>query len=256
MSLLSVKKISLTRESRKILKNVSFSVDPGEVLGLIGPNGSGKSSLLKSIAGIYPDFLGEIDAFGSSVRSISSQERAKKITYVGAETDSEFPLTAMEVVVMGTYCLGIHRLGETDYECVKEIMVETGCWEYRDQLLSRLSGGERQRVAIARAFLQGSKVICLDESFSKLDLHHQARMGELLKKYTARGFSFILVSHDLNYTTDWADRCVLLKAGEIVADGTTKSVISEENLKKLYPDAQIVLSPHPITKAMKVYFKR
>ena len=77
MSLLSVKKLSLSRDSKRILKKISFNVDPGEVLGLIGPNGSGKSSLLKSIAGVYSDFEGEIEALGVSVSKVTSLEHRR-----------------------------------------------------------------------------------------------------------------------------------------------------------------------------------
>ena len=137
----------------------------------------------------------------------------------------------------------------------RAVMEETGCWDYRGRVLTELSSGERQRAHLARALLQGSKWICLDESFSRLDLHHQARIGTLLRKYVSRGFSFLFVSHDLNFTTDWADRCVLFREGSIVAEGPTLEAVNAENLRKLYPDAEIVLTPHPVSGAMKVYFR-
>src|SRR5690606_6042660 len=138
---------------------------------------------------------------------------------------------------------------------ISEVMEETGCAEFARRPITELSSGERQRVHLARALLQGSKWICLDEALSRLDLHHQARIGGLLRKYLARGYSFVCVSHDLNFTTDWADRCLLLKEGKFVAEGVTKEIMTETNLRKLYPDAEIVLAPHPSTGAMKAYFR-
>jgi iron complex transport system ATP-binding protein len=134
-------------------------------------------------------------------------------------------------------------------------MEETECWTFRDRSLRELSSGERQRVHLARALYQKSKWICLDESFSRLDLHHQARIGQLLRAYVKRGYSFLFVSHDLNFTTDWADRCVLLGSGTVFAAGATTEVITEENIRRLYPDADVALTPHPLSGAMKVYFR-
>jgi iron complex transport system ATP-binding protein len=240
---------------RTVLDRVSIEFEPGRITGLIGPNGAGKSTLLRVVCGLERRYEGRIVLGTESLASLPANERAKRITYVGSEVDTEFPLSALETVAMGTYPLGLRHLEEKDFARIREVMEETGCWAFADRVLPVLSSGERQRVHLARALLQGSAWICLDESFSRLDLHHQARIGALLRKYVARGLSFLFVSHDLNFTTDWADRCVLLKDGRVVGEGETKLAMTVENLRKLYPDADVVLSPHPISGAMKVYFR-
>lgn len=252
---LSLKSVSLTLGKHQALQGVTLDLKPGEIIGLIGPNGAGKSTLLRVLSGILSSFSGEIRIGEKDLRVFSAIERARMITYVGAELETDFPLTTLEVVSLGTYSLGLRKLSKEDLECVRQVMEEAGCWEYRDRILSDLSSGERQRAHFARALLQGSKWICLDESFSRLDLHHQARIGALLRKHLSRGFSFIFVSHDLNFTTDWADRCILMKEGQVLGEGKTNEVMTEANLRKLYPDAEILLTPHPVTKAMKVYFR-
>lgn len=252
---LFINNVSLTLGKHPALKRVSLDLRPGEIIGLIGPNGAGKSTLLRVLSGILPFFSGEVKIGEKELHSLTTLQRARLITYVGADLETDFPLTAIELVSLGTYSLGLKRLSTKDLEHVRHVMEETGSWEHRDRIFSELSSGERQRVHFARALLQGSKWICLDESFSRLDLHHQARIGALLRKYLAKGFSFIFVSHDLNFTTDWADRCVLMKEGEVLGDGKTNEVMTEQNLRLLYPDAEILLSPHPVTKALKVYFR-
>lgn len=249
------KNLSISLGAHSALRDISLRIGPGEIIGLIGPNGAGKSTLLRTLSGILTDYTGEIEIGNKCLRAFSTRERARQVTYVGAELETDFPLTALELVGLGTYSMGIKKLSSEDIESIQIVMEDVGCWELRERIFSELSSGERQRVHFARALLQGSKWICLDESFSRLDLHHQAKIGTLLRKYVLRGFSFIFVSHDLNFTTDWADRCILMTEGRVIGEGLTNEVMTEENLRRLYPDAEILLSPHPVSKAMKVYFR-
>jgi iron complex transport system ATP-binding protein len=248
---LEVAGLSLRLGDRPVLDSITFALEPGQIVGLLGPNGAGKSTLLRALNGVFPESSGTIRIGDAELRSLSPAARSRRITYVGAELETDFPLTAEEFVGMGAYSLA----KPAEPKAVEAVMEESGCLDYRFRILNELSSGERQRVHLARALLQGSKWICLDESFSRLDLHHQARIGALLRTYVTKGFSFLFVSHDLNFTTDWADRCILLHAGKIVAEGETKSTVNAENLRKLYPDAEIILTPHPVSGAMKVYFR-
>ena len=251
---LHAENLSVKLGNRSVLDPLSFRLAPGSIIGLIGPNGAGKSTLLRSLSGLET-YSGRVTIGDRDLSTLTVRERSRLITYVGAEVATAFPLTAIEAVALGGYALGMRKNSASELERVRLIMEETGCAEYAERPLIDLSSGERQRVHLARALLQGSKWICLDESFSRLDLHHQARIGALLKRYLARGFSFVFVSHDLNFTTDWADRCVLLKDGKIIAEGATDAVVNEATLRQLYPDAEIILSPHPVTGSLKVYFR-
>ncbi len=248
---LEARDLGLKLGDRTVLDGITFTLEPGQIVGLLGPNGAGKSTLLRALNGVFQEIAGTIRIGGEEFRTLSPAARARRITYVGADLETDFPLTAEEFVGMGAYSLG----KPADPNAVETVMEESGCFEYRARILNELSSGERQRVHLARALLQSSKWICLDESFSRLDLHHQARIGTLLRKYVTKGFSFLFVSHDLNFTTDWADHCILLRAGKIVAEGATKATVNAENLRILYPDAEIILTPHPVSGAMKVYFQ-
>lgn len=254
-SKITIENLVVRYGERIVTDGLSLVLEPGKIVGLIGPNGAGKSSLLRVLNGLVPAQSGTLRVGESALAKLPPIERARKITYVGAELETEFPIATGEFVALGGYSL--ERFGSKGDATarLREVMEETGCWEYRDRSLSELSGGERQRAHFARALLQAPDWICLDESFSKLDLHHQAKFGALLRRYVERGFSFLFVSHDLNFTTDWADHCVLLREGKLVADGPTSAVVNEANLRLLYPTAEIVLSPHPVTGAMKVYFR-
>ena len=247
---IEIENLSLFLGGRAVLAGVNLTLAPGQIIGLIGPNGAGKSTLLRTLNGVFPEHSGRIKLGGADTRGLSPSDRARRITYVGADLETDFPLTVEEFVALGGFSLPYSTPAE-----VTVILEETGCLEYRTRPLNALSSGERQRAHLARALYQGSAWICLDESFSRLDLHHQARIGALLRKFVARGFSFVFVSHDLNFTTDWADSCVLLRDGTVIGEGPTVATVTAENLRKLYPDAEIILTPHPVSGAMKVYFR-
>ncbi len=137
---------------------------------------------------------------------------------------------------------------------IRAAMEDCHCWTYKDQDLATLSGGEKQLVALARAIAQGSKIILLDESFSKMDLHHQSTMGSLLRKLAKEGRTFILVSHDVNLAAEFSDRAVLLVKGSKSAEGKIESVLSDVHFKSAYPEAQIAIGKNPYTGAPQVFF--
>jgi iron complex transport system ATP-binding protein len=136
-------------------------------------------------------------------------------------------------------------------------MEQFHCWDWRDRDLQTLSGGERQLVSLARAFAQGARILFLDESLSQMDLHHQAHTGKLLKKMTEQGYAVVLVSHDVNLAAEWADTALLLgpRGQGKIAHGPMREVLTEQNLKKLYPGADLVVGTNPVSHAPKVFFK-
>jgi iron complex transport system ATP-binding protein len=244
--------------SRKILDEISFEMDQGEILALLGPNGAGKSTLLKILAGIQKAETGAIIRLrGEELMSVDPQTRARAITYVGSELRAEFPVTAMEAVLMGRFChhpLLRHKLSKEDLEQIQFAMETCRCWSFKDQDLQTLSGGEKQLVALARAVAQQSKVILLDESLSKMDLHHQSTVGKLLRKLSSEGKTFILVSHDVNLAAEWSQRALLLVDGKKAAHGAIESVLTDVHFKNAYPDAGIAVGKNPYSGAPQLFF--
>jgi iron complex transport system ATP-binding protein len=244
------------------LHEVSFELAEGEFVSLLGPNGSGKSTLMKVISGILSPAAGFADGLikqgGEDLLRMSPGARSCRVSYIAPDLIADFPLTAREAVLMGRSVSGASpfaRQTAVDNQRVEEAMKSCQCWELRDRDLRELSGGERQLVAVARALAHGARVLLVDEALSRMDLHHQALIGELLKKLCReRRHSVLLVSHDWNLATEWADRCVLLKEGRVVAEGASSVVLTTENLEKLYPKAPVWVAPHPIHGGPKVFF--
>ena len=188
---------------------------------------------------------------------MTAAERARSIVYVAPGMRAEFPLTAFETVALGRLCHYSHLSvysAQKDRDQIHWAMEQCNCWGLRERYLHTLSGGERQLVVLARALTQGAKVLLLDEALSKMDLHHQAMTGKLLQKLTKLGYSIVLVSHDLNLASEWADNCLLLKNGQAVASGSVKEVLVLDRVKSLYPGAELSVSPSPSSGAPKIFF--
>ncbi|MEK6577882.1 MAG: ABC transporter ATP-binding protein [Bdellovibrionota bacterium] len=259
--LLTVAAVSYWFGDNKALNEFSFELDTGEWLAVFGPNGSGKSTLLKLIAGVISvsryGTNGEVLLRGGSVFKMDQATRAAQIAYVSADLRAEFPLTAWEAVALGRICHStemLRKLRKDEAELVQKVMKECFCWELREREISTLSGGERQLVLLARALAQGSRILLLDETFSKMDLNHQSAMGAVLKKQVKEGKSIVMVSHDLNLASEWADTCVFISKGMRIAHGKMATVLTEANLKKIYPQTPLAIGKNPVTGAPKVFF--
>ncbi|MGK5089334.1 ABC transporter ATP-binding protein [Bdellovibrionota bacterium FG-2] len=266
--LLGVYGLSYRYRAERVVSDVSFEIKGGEINGgeihaLIGPNGSGKSTLLKAICGLLPfgsnALQGVVRFRGHEFLRHSAAFRSRAVAYVGADLKTEFPVTAYQTVEMGFSSLDvspIHQSTSQERETIQRAMEQCFCWGWRDRLLSSLSGGERQLVAFARALVQGAKIVLLDETLSKMDLHHQARIGALMRKLTLEGRSFVLVSHDLNLASEWADFGLVMMQGDLVFHGPIHKAISSERISELYPGAQLVVAPSPVTGTPKVFFDK
>ncbi|MGZ3689643.1 MAG: ABC transporter ATP-binding protein [Bdellovibrionota bacterium] len=246
---------------RAVLEEVSFEVDKGQVVSLIGPNGSGKSTLLKILAGILPlsrkGCSGQVRLHGTEFLSQAPHWRAQQIAYVSADLSAEFPLTAYEAVGLGRTSYGLRilrRAQQEDARIIRESMERCFCWELRARDLHSLSGGERQLVALARALAQGAKVLLLDETLSRMDLNHQALVGRLLRDLAFKEWTILLVSHDVNLASEWADVCIFLQKGRKIAEGPTVKSLTEERIRALYPGADLIVGKNPATGAPKVFF--
>ena len=253
--LIEVQGLSHRYGGRQVLRDVSFELARGEVLTLIGPNGSGKTTLLKMLSGLIElkgaATSGKILFKGQDLAEFEVRRFARSVVYVAPDLRVGFPLSVREFVLMS-------RLShdDSDWNQVEAALGLCGITAFGDRDISTLSGGELQLVGLARALAQQSPVVLLDEALSRMDLHHQAATGALMRKLAAeKGLSFVLVSHDLNVASEWADRALLLQAGRVFAAGVIGDVLCEKYLQVLYPNAPLRVAPSPISGKPKVFFK-
>lgn len=240
MAILELKDIFCGYGRNDIIKGISLTVEPGEILSLAGPNGCGKTTLLRAACGLLPIRSGEVRINGQPISSLSAKERARSIAVLsqtGAGGDySDY--TVMETVMMGRYSLQSGGLfseaSVQDREAAVRCISEAGLSGLEERLITELSGGQLQRVFLARAFAQEPEIIFLDEPANHLDLKHRAELFELLRRFVSGGRSVVGVFHDLGSAAAVSNRMMLIRDGKSVLCGSPEKVIHSEKLNEVF----------------------
>lgn len=232
-----------------ILKGISLEIKPGSFLSIIGPNGSGKSTLLKNISKSVLPQKGEIELDTMNLLLMKPRQIAQKMAVVPQDTTIEFSFSVYETVLMGrTPFLGrFENEGPKDFALARWAMEITNIWHLRDRSVTEISGGERQRVIVARALAQEPRILLLDEPTAHLDIQHQVELLELLQSLnTTTGLTVAAVLHDLNLAAQFTKHVVLMKDGEIFAEGSPDQVLTPANIRKVY-SMEVAITDNPLT---------
>ncbi|HCX65713.1 MAG TPA: ABC transporter [Eubacteriaceae bacterium] len=241
-SILSMKDVKVAYGDHIVLDNFNVDIAQGEFVGIIGPNGTGKSTLIKAITKIIEAKEGTIYIDGKNNRDLSRKERAKLVSVVPQEFTIDFDFNSYDIVMMGRNPHYTRNSdAKKDHEIVKNAMMVTNTWKFKERMFNEMSGGERQRVIIARAIAQETKMILLDEPTSHLDIHHQLEVLELIKKLKdEKNITVLAVLHDINMAARFSDRLVLLHEKKVMVDGAPEEVISKKHLGKVYEMEMVV----------------
>lgn len=239
---LSFEGISLSYGTVPVLHDLSFKFENAEIVAVVGPNGSGKSSLVKCLNQLVKPQKGSVHLDGQCINELHPREIAKKFGYVPQNFMDTFPATVMDTILMGRKPYSNWRSGKEDIVKVAEVMRMLNLEPFALRYHSELSGGQRQKVMIARAFAQESKVLLFDEPTSQLDIKHQLEIMDLVKETVRmKKILAILVVHDLNLASRYADRIIMMRDGRIQAVGDPKDVLTEENIKAVYDVQSLVM---------------
>lgn len=232
---------------KKLIDDVSLTIQAGEIVIIIGPNGAGKSTLLRLLTGYQTPTSGECVVQNKSLSQWPASQLAKIRTVMRQHSQLSFPFTVREVVAMGRAPYGKAHFSEA----INETMQQTDCLALADRDYRSLSGGEQQRVQLARVLAQiwqpeaTEKLLFLDEPTSALDLYHQQHTLRLLKQLSKhQRLAVCCVLHDLNLAALYADRIVLLSKGKIVQQGTPEQVLNVENIHRWY-GVELGIYRHP-----------
>ncbi|ACX52735.1 ABC transporter related protein [Ammonifex degensii KC4] len=233
---LQVEEVSFAYGSIPALENVTFKVRAGEVLGIVGPNGSGKSTLLKCLAKVLKPRVGAILLDGKNLASLPGREVGRYLGYVPPPgTGSPFPCTVLEAVLHGRRPHLTWGVSQRDLAVVTSALAFLGLTDLAERQLEELSSGQRQKVLIARALAQEPEVLLLDEPTATLDLRYQLEVLSLIREFAAsKDRLVVMVLHDLNLASRFADRLILLCEGRIFAAGSPKAVLTPENIRATY----------------------
>ncbi|WP_163272089.1 ABC transporter ATP-binding protein [Chelativorans alearense] len=199
----------------RVLPDVSFSVEAGECFGLVGESGSGKSTVLRCISMLTDIWSGKVTIGGTNVRDLAPLARSREIQMVFQDPyGSLHPRQSVRTVLSEP--LKIHKLGDREARMSKAITDVGLPLSFLDRFPHQLSGGQRQRVAIARALILEPTVLLLDEPTSALDVSVQAEILNLLQKLREdRGFTYVMVSHDLAVVDHMCARFAVMQHGEV-----------------------------------------
>lgn len=231
-----------------VVKDVTFQVMPGEMVGLIGPNGSGKSTIIKAISRVISLRSGKIFLDGKDVFKMRRGDLARLVGVVPQMSILPSVFTAFEIVLMGRN----PHLGLLQYESAKDMAItwqamgRTATQPLAERIVCELSGGEIQRVVVARALAQEPKSILLDEPTANLDIRHQIEILDLIKKLCLENNLMVVIAlHDLNLASQYCDRLILINNGTVHAQGTPVEVINSQNIKEVYGTDGCVYT-HPV----------
>jgi manganese transport system ATP-binding protein len=228
----TVKELHVSYHGNEAVKDVTFSIEQGSMVGIIGPNGAGKSTLVKAILGLLPKDKGMVRFFGKEPEVVR-----KQIAYVPQRSniDWTFPITVMDTVLIGTYpSLGLFKFPKKREKALAlESLRKVGLEEYRNRQIGELSGGQQQRVFLARALVQQPELLLLDEPFVGIDVASEETIIRILKELQQEGKTIVVVHHDLSKANAYFDQLLLLNK-VLVKYGDVDTVLNREVMSKAY----------------------
>ncbi|ASP38327.1 heme ABC transporter ATP-binding protein [Bacterioplanes sanyensis] len=241
--MITVNELSVFSRDKTLLKNIDFTLQPGQRLAVLGANGAGKSSLLKTLASERVLDEGQIWLDDQPLAEYPAQQRAKRIAVLPQQVELAFPFPVQQVVAMGRIPHGDEQHSQDLQRHAMQLM---DVWHLRQRSYPSLSGGEQQRVQLARVLLQIwrpptdaqgselSRLLLLDECTSALDPAHQHAVMQQVKQFADHNVAVMAVLHDIALAASWADRVLLLKHGKIWAQGDVSLLAEPALLQQVY----------------------
>jgi len=245
--MLTIQSLSVAYQDHLVLEDLSLSIQRGEILAVVGPNGVGKSTLVRALSGVIPAKRGRITLDGIDLTRLSPMQRARLMAVVPQARELPGAFTVYQTVLLGRtpYLSWLGIAGNGDHAVVHQALEHTHTLELADRRVGELSGGEQQRVLLGRALAQDAPVLLLDEPTTHLDLQHQSNLLNLVRKQAReKNLTVLMVLHDLNLASLYADRVALMLSGQIYACGLPNAVLTSQNLSAVY-HVPVNVIPHP-----------
>jgi len=232
MSILDIHDMTVDYHRRPVLWDVDLVLEQPRLVGVLGPNGAGKSTMIKAVLGLAPMAHGSVRVFDEPVEKVR-----RRIGYVPQResVDWDFPVSVLNVVLMGTYGrLGwCRRPGVKERQLARECLAKVGMEDFERRQIGQLSGGQQQRTFLARALAQQADLYFMDEPMAGVDAATEQAIFALLAELRKSGKTVIVVHHDLRSVEQYFDYVVLMNM-RVVAAGPTEQAFTTENLRRTY----------------------
>ncbi|MFD2869706.1 MULTISPECIES: ABC transporter ATP-binding protein [Kurthia] len=232
-----IEELTAGYENNTIFENLNASIEYGKITTIIGPNGCGKSTLLKTIGRILKKEHGHVYLQDQDMQKLSTKDIAKRLAILAQSPSAPPQLKVGELISYGRYPhrKNVNRLTPEDHEMIDWAMEVTQTAEFADRELSQLSGGQRQRVWLAMALAQKTDILLLDEPTTYLDMAHQIEVLKIVQKINKEhGCTIVMVLHEINQAARFSDTILAMKAGEVLANGKPKEIMTAAYLEKIF----------------------
>lgn len=230
---ITVRNLVVRRGQRTILHDFSVALPQGKVTAIIGPNGCGKSTFLKAVNCMIPLASGSICLGHRDVHTFSRKALSREMAFLTQTHDVPPDVTVWDLVAMGRFPYRRLWSGQNraDRDAIAQAIQAVGLEAYAGDAMQHLSGGEQQRAWLAVLLAQDAPILLLDEPTTYLDIHHQLRILDLLRRINERWQkTIVVVLHDMNQAWQYADEVVIMKDGGLVCTGPPQAVLTPERL--------------------------
>jgi len=230
---LKIKNISKKFKLRKVVNDVSFQVQSGQVVGLLGPNGAGKTTSFYIVVGLLSPDSGHIDLNGEDISSLPMFERARiGLSYLPQEASIFRKLTVRENLLVALEALAVS--GSEKQEKLDNLLQDFNIGHIQESYGFSLSGGERRRVEIARALVASPKFLLLDEPFAGIDPIAVNDIQSIINELKTRDIGILITDHNVRETLGICDKGYILKEGRIEVEGTAQEIANSDIAKRFY----------------------
>lgn len=232
---IELKHLSKSYHDIDVVKDVSLTIVKGQFTAFIGPNGAGKSTVLALMSRLLQPDTGQVLVDGQELYQMKSADIAKKMAILKQSNHTELRLTIEDLVAFGRFPYSKGRLNAEDHRIINRSIQYMDLDELRHKQLSELSGGQRQRAYIAMVLAQDTDYILLDEPLNNLDMKHSAQIMRVLKDLCLNhNKSIIVVIHDINFASVYADQIIAMKKGELAYLGNPETMMQAEILHDIF----------------------
>ena len=233
------KEINYRIKDTFLVRDANIALEKKQLIAIVGPNGAGKSTLLSLLSNEIPSKENIISFKNKDLRDWNNKELPKHKAKFSQQFNQEIPLLVEDVVMMGRYPYFDHVPSKTDFEKVEIALENMGIHHLSQRNYQSLSGGEKQRTHLARVLAQldnllTEKLAFFDEPLNNLDIMHQHNIMKIIHQFVQNNNSAVVVLHDLNIASEYADYIILMKNGKIQHQGKTEDVFTNENISKVY----------------------